>query len=592
MSEKVVLGSKSELGYESLVKELTAVVGEKQCLVDPARTKRYRTGFFYGTGDALAVVIPKTLVEYYRVLKLCCEYDAIVINQAANTGVTGGSTPWGNDYDRPIVIINTLELDGIKIIKEDTDAPQAVCQAGSTLYRLEEKLLKIDREPHSVIGSSCIGASVVGGVCNNSGGTLVQRGPSFTEYACYVRINENREMEFINNLGINLGEGTVEEQLTRLEKGDYSREDVVDVEGKRASSTDYREKVRDVDADTPARYNADPERLVEASGSAGHLGIFAVRVDTFPKPKKQQVFFIGVNNPDELTAIRRALLSEFDGLPIQGEYMSRGCYDAAVKYGKDTFFILNKFGTKHLPKLYAVKDWYDRKFGRKFAFLPSSNSVLQFLSDCLPNLVPDRIVDIRNRYEHMLVLSVGDDMIEPVKKYLHDFFAKEENTGDFIECTPDEGKKAFLVRFAVGGSLVRSMHVFRDSSAGMIALDVALRRNDRQWVEEMEPELREAFIEVNTSGHFLCHVFHRDYLVKKGYDLEEIKEKLLANLRAVGAQYPAEHNVGHLYHAQDTLVTHYKALDPTNTYNPGVGKLSKNKNWAESPSSCGCGHKH
>ena len=36
--------------------------------------------------------------------------------QAANTGLTGGSTPYGYDYDRPILIINTMRIDDIHII--------------------------------------------------------------------------------------------------------------------------------------------------------------------------------------------------------------------------------------------------------------------------------------------------------------------------------------------------------------------------------------------------------------------------------------------------------------------------------------------
>ncbi|EGV07755.1 D-lactate dehydrogenase, membrane binding domain protein [Haemophilus pittmaniae HK 85] len=46
-----------------------------------------------------------------------------------------------------------------------------------------------------------------------------------------------------------------------------------------------------------------------------------------------------------------------------------------------------------------------------------------------------------------------------------------------------------------------------------------------------------------------------------------------------GAQYPAEHNVGHLYEAKPTLRNFYQKLDPTNSFNPGLGKTSKKKNW-------------
>jgi len=42
-----------------------------------------------------------------------------------------------------------------------------------------------------------------------------------------------------------------------------------------------------------------------------------------------------------------------------------------------------------------------------------------------------------------------------------------------------------------------------------------------------------------------------------------------------GAEYPAEHNVGHLYQAKPVLAGFYRKLDPTNSLNPGVGQTSK-----------------
>ncbi|MBF9259355.1 hypothetical protein I0P12_18260, partial [Acinetobacter baumannii] len=47
-----------------------------------------------------------------------------------------------------------------------------------------------------------------------------------------------------------------------------------------------------------------------------------------------------------------------------------------------------------------------------------------------------------------------------------------------------------------------------------------------------------------------------------------------------GAQYPEEHNVGHLYKAPENLARFYHKNDPTNSMNPGIGKTSKHKNWA------------
>ena len=77
------------------------------------------------------------------------------------------------------------------------------------------------RAPHSEIGSSCIGASIVGGICNNSGGALIKRGPAYTELALYAKVNKKGKLELVNNLDINLG-NSPERILSNLDKGNIS----------------------------------------------------------------------------------------------------------------------------------------------------------------------------------------------------------------------------------------------------------------------------------------------------------------------------------------------------------------------------------
>lgn len=55
-------------------------------------------------------------------------------------------------------------------------------------------------------------------------------------------------------------------------------------DGRHAHDHDYITRVREIDADTPARYNADPDRLFESSGCAGKLAVFAVR----PTPSRRR----------------------------------------------------------------------------------------------------------------------------------------------------------------------------------------------------------------------------------------------------------------------------------------------------------------
>ena len=113
--------------------------------------------------------------------------------------------------------------------------------------------------------------------------------------------------------------------------------------------------MRQINKNTPARYNSDSRLLYGASGSAGKIAVFAVRLDTYPIPKKNKVFYVGSNNPDIFWKIRRDILSKFKTLPTLGDYLHRDCYDAAKKYSKDTFVVIEKLGTKFLPTLFELK---------------------------------------------------------------------------------------------------------------------------------------------------------------------------------------------------------------------------------------------
>jgi D-lactate dehydrogenase (quinone) len=559
----------------TLIQQLSAAVGASYILTDSSKTQAYSKGFRFGSGDALAVVRPGTLLEIWQVLQACVAADVAVIMQAANTGLTGGSTPNGKDYDRPIVIVSTMRIDQIQLID---DAKQIIGLPGSTLFGLEEVLAPYGREPHSVIGSSCIGASIVGGICNNSGGALVQRGPAYTELSLYAQIEQTGELTLVNNLGIELGKSP-EEILNKLQQQTYNKDDVK-FPLKRASDDEYHERVRDVDANTPSRFNNDGRRLYQSSGCAGKLAVFAVRIDTFPIAKKQQVFYIGTNDADVLTKIRRDVLSSFKTLPVSGEYIHRDCYDAAKEYGKDTFVVIDKLGSAYIPKLFALKRTVDR-IADKISFLPNkiSDRMMQYMSYLWPNHLPKKMETYRDKYQHHWILEMNNDGIDEARAYLQTFF--KENEGDYFECTPEEGEKAILHRFVAGGAIGR-YHIMNSKKLGsLMTLDVALRRNDSQWYETLPAELEEQMAVKFYYGHLFCHVMHQNYILKKGVDAKALKEKLLATFDERQAEYPAEHNVGHEYFAKAALKDFYQDLDPTNTFNPGIGKTSKLKNWAE-----------
>ena len=558
----------------ALISQLRQIVGDKYLITDPSQSEAYRSGYRFGNGNALAVVRPGNLTEFWAILKACVAADVIVIAQAANTGLTGGSTPDGNDYDRDIVIVNAMRISGIQLIN---DAQQVVCLPGSTLNELEIALKPHGREPHSVIGSSCIGASVIGGICNNSGGALVQRGPAYTEMALYAQLTEQGELQLVNHLGIDLGE-TPEEILANLEKQRYQRKDI-QLDCGKGHDHAYCNHVRQVDEDSPARFNADPARHYEASGCAGKLAIFAVRLDTFVAEKNTAVFYIGTNQTETLNDLRRHMLANFKQLPISGEYIHRDAFDVAAKYGKDTFWVIKKFGTHWLPKLFAMKAKVDR-LAKKISFMPShfSDKIMQAISTVLPEHLPKKLWQYRDQYEHHLIVKMGGDGVQEARDYLTSYF-KEGSKGAFFECDAVETQAAMLHRFAVASAAIRYRAIHEKEVEDIVALDIALRRNDRDWFETLPLEIDQKISHKLYYGHFMCHVFHQDYIVKKGYDCMELEHQMLELLDKRGAQYPAEHNVGHLYEAKPELRKFYKFLDPTNSFNPGLGHTSKKKYW-------------
>ena len=556
-----------------IINKLKNIVDKRYIITNSLRKQPFTKGWRYGRGEAVAVVKPGTLLEIWKVLQVCVEEEIIIIMQAANTGLTGGSTPYGDDYDRQVLIINTMRIKDIHIINE---GKQIVGLTGSTLYELEKILKPYGREPHSIIGSTSIGASIVGGVCNNSGGSLVQRGPAYTELALYAKINQEGKLELINELDIDLG-STPEEIFNNLQNKKYNPSDIKQT-NKLASDDKYSKIVREINKKTPARFNSDPRLLYGASGSAGKLAVFAVRLDTYLSPLKTKVFYLGSNNPDVFWKIRREILSKFRTLPTLGDYLHRDCYDAAKKYSKDTFLVIEKLGTKFLPTLFELKRTVDI-IATKLKFLPNnfSDRMMQFLSNFWPNHLPKNMEKFRDLYEHHWVIEMSDDGIEEARKYFNEFFKKNE--GDYFICNDYEARKASLHRF-VSASAIGRYHILNSKNHGeMMSLDIAFPRNEKNWFEKLPKEVDEMLEMKLYYGHLFCHVLHQNYIVKKGIDGEKLKEKLLKIYDNRGAEYPAEHNVGHEYFAKPVLSNFYKKLDPKNAFNPGIGKTSKLKNW-------------
>ena len=204
----------------------------------------------------------------------------------------------------------------------------------------------------------------------------------------------------------------------------------------------------------------------------------------------------------------------------------------------------------------------------------------------LPTHLPPFMQHMREQYEHHLILKMADGGVDEAASYLKQYFDAHPHDGAYYACSGKEGAQATLHRFAAAGAANR-YHAVKGREVGdLLALDIALRRNEHDWFERLPAEIDQHIAAKLYYGHYFCHVMHQDYILKPGSDAAAVKHALLAYLDGKGAEYPAEHNVGHLYPAKEALANFYRAQDPTNSLNPGIGKTTKKKHWAKS---CSCG---
>ena len=101
---------------KNVIDKIKKIIGDKNVLTSEWNKLPYSKGWRYGAGNALAVLKPGKLSDIWKILQICVEEDIIVIMQAANTGLTGGSTPFGNNYDRSLLVLNTMRINNIHII--------------------------------------------------------------------------------------------------------------------------------------------------------------------------------------------------------------------------------------------------------------------------------------------------------------------------------------------------------------------------------------------------------------------------------------------------------------------------------------------
>lgn len=153
--------------HAALLAALRAAVGEAHVLTDPDLRSSYETDWTRRwSGEALAVVRPRTTDEVVSVMQACHEAGAAVVAQGGNTGLVGGSVPRA-DADRPQVVISMLRLHDLEPV--DTAAGEVTVAAGATLAAVQAHVRVAGLDVGVDLGARD-SATIGGMVATNAGG--------------------------------------------------------------------------------------------------------------------------------------------------------------------------------------------------------------------------------------------------------------------------------------------------------------------------------------------------------------------------------------------------------------------------------------
>jgi len=150
--------------------ELQAVVGSGAWLDSPEATAPFLTDFrrLY-RGATPLVLIPRTVEEVARILRICNREEVAVVPHGGNTSYCGGATP---DETGTQVVLSLRRLNRIRQV--DAANYSMIVEAGCTLAETQEAARGVDRLFPLSLGSE--GTAQIGGnLSTNAGGTAVLR---------------------------------------------------------------------------------------------------------------------------------------------------------------------------------------------------------------------------------------------------------------------------------------------------------------------------------------------------------------------------------------------------------------------------------
>ncbi|WP_137391580.1 FAD-binding oxidoreductase [Rhodoligotrophos defluvii] len=154
----------------SFIADVTRIVGEENCLTDPAAQVPYLSDFrgLYH-GRAAAVVKPSDTVQVAEVVTLCGRRGRPIVPRGGNTGLCGGTAPSAQEDG---IILSLERMNRVR--SHDLVNNTITVEAGCILQVLQGKATALKR--HFPLSLGAEGSCQIGGnIATNAGGTAVLR---------------------------------------------------------------------------------------------------------------------------------------------------------------------------------------------------------------------------------------------------------------------------------------------------------------------------------------------------------------------------------------------------------------------------------
>jgi D-lactate dehydrogenase len=189
-------------------------------------------------------------------------------------------------------------------------------------------------------------------------------------------------------------------------------------------------------------------------------------------------------------------------------------------------------------------------------------------------------MELGRQRDHHVAMTVGD-FDGSLDRFLERMETFQKQQGDKMavhECTSKTQEASMTAFRFVAAPAFRTWCV--GNRVQGFSIDYALPKNAGQ-----EPPIAAssvAPIKRMRYSHFACNVVHEDLAYAPGVDIHAVMMQLKKTIeRDCGGKLPAEHGHGTEYDAPEDTRKRWKAMDPHNVLNPGVGGLSSKFGYEE-----------